>query len=105
MFAAANTVLGRSDFFAKPREQCRLGAIFCWLGGDLASILLERRRRRFGPHTPDVLHEGAAMLTQNALNAADGVAFAVGQVTDASQPLAVAWPLLGAAPSALPPAG
>src|SRR6516164_10605531 len=93
-------VLGRSDLLAKPWKQRRLGAILRWLCRHVPSILLERRRRRFGTHAPDVLHEGSAMLAQNALNASDCVAFTVKQMTDAAQQVDVVRPVIAAAAAA-----
>ncbi len=48
-------------------------------------IRFRRRRRRFGACAPNALNERQPFLAQDALHAADGVAFAVEQVSHTAQ--------------------
>src|SRR4029077_1365902 len=67
------------------RKQALLGMIISRRRPGIFRILFKQRWCGFGSRAPNILHEGGALLPQNALNAANGVAFAVKQMADTAQ--------------------
>src|SRR4029077_13467760 len=64
-------------------------------------VLFKQRRCGFGSRAPNILHEDGALLPQNALNAANGVAFAVKQMADNAPQIDVVGPIITATAATL----
>src|SRR5258708_36698522 len=96
------------SFAARSPAQQRQLHRSCAFGGH--AILLGRlagRLRR--PRLPDILHEAHPLFAQQTLDATDGVALAIEEMTDAAQKIEVVRSIVAASPPALyrpdPPGG
>src|SRR5260370_604861 len=88
------------SFAARSPAQQRQLHRSCAFGGH--AILLGRlagRLRR--PRLPDILHEAPTLLAQQPVDARDGVALAIEEMTDAAQKIEVVRSIVAASPAAL----